>query len=432
METASSTDFVSPLRRISSGGKTKVDDAELVLVPAFCSQKERPGKRRFSGGELSKIADTNTPIPLSKRFASFGRPDFIDHGDEGQSRKGTEFQFKEELTIPVKDIIKISTPDEDDDKNKKSPKRRNFFKKTLSSKGFSRDQKTIRITTSSFGSYELLMESTNERLVLMTFLKVNLKNLTAANADDPQKGNTIGIDRMRSNGTLSDRIRRSFSERVRRSFSETIDLKKSIDEFPFALLVESNSSNVTSATTPSQLSNGSGSFDVEAFTAKRMSERLEKETLTEKLEQRMHRIVSSIDELSTSLTKCACLCFVDHTLSPGKENRSRTRRNTDSTVSSSEDTLEVDPALSTEEPDLPQPVSPPRRKTTTTTVTTTPTTGNDPATPTRAKLMLFAQLPSGLSVEADDESVEVMDSNHQQERRVPWYPQPDPLMASDI
>jgi len=79
--------------------------------------------------------------------------------------------------------------------------------------------------------------------------------------------------------------------------------------------------------------------------------------MVEKVERRMYRVVSSLDDLSSTFAKCACGCFGDSsvndtTVAIKKETvvapRNK-RRNTASTHSSSEnnnDNLEVDPALS--------------------------------------------------------------------------------------
>merc|ERR1712032_68409 len=74
-----------------------------------------------------------------------------------------------------------------------------------------------------------------------------------------------------------------------------------------------------------------------------MAERLKRESISEKVERRMHRFTSSLEELSSSLNKCTWGCFGDSTViaepstSSFDKNHSRspTRRNTDSTESSS-------------------------------------------------------------------------------------------------
>ena len=45
-----------------------------------------------------------------------------------------------------------------------------------------------------------------------------------------------------------------------------------------------------------QNTQSSKSFDVEAFTANRMAERLQSESLAEKVQRRIHRLVSSLEE----------------------------------------------------------------------------------------------------------------------------------------
>jgi len=346
-ETLTSSKFISPHRRNSSKSQTKVNDAELILTPAFHFTQQR-----CLSGELS-----NKPIPLSKRFASFGTPEFIDQEDQAQCQNswtniqrqaGSKPQFKVAMTIPVNDIIKVLTRGEDDGKKQKNARKRgtSTSKKDMFLKEECRQPPTICITISSSRSYELLMESTNEQLVLMTFLKVNStkgKVSFVAETDDEDSNG-------KRDNHISENSKNNSSDKRSGIVGESTQSAAAIEEFQF-MAVESNPSNLTLGTAQSSAER---SFDVEAFTAKRMAERLKTESLAEKLERRMHRLISSLDDLSSSFTKCACGCFGDlsvgnNTVVIEKETASRPRRNTASTVSLSDiDKLEVDPSMSTE------------------------------------------------------------------------------------
>jgi hypothetical protein len=105
-----------------------------------------------------------------------------------------------------------------------------------------RPQHQTNITTVSSGFYELTMENLNGQLVLMAFLKGHLP-----------KG----------------------------KFREC---------FPNNPLLPRSPSNLTENTQSSK------SFDVEAFTANRMAERLQSESVAEKVQRRIHRLVSSLEE----------------------------------------------------------------------------------------------------------------------------------------
>jgi len=128
-------------------------------------------------------------------------------------------------------------------------------------------------------------------------------------------------------------------------------------------VIESKPSNVTHSTAATQASQKS--FDMEAFTAKRMTERLKSESLAEKIERRLHRFLSSLEELSSSfITKCSCDFFQDSTSTVVEPSANiekqhhqykhaysiqRPRGNTASTVSSSSDTAINDNAYGNEE-----------------------------------------------------------------------------------
>lgn len=86
--------------------------------------------------------------------------------------------------------------------------------------------------------------------------------------------------------------------------------------------------------------------------------------------------------VSSTFTKCACGCFgdssVDHTVLIEKDMAPRRRKNTESTVASDIDKLEVDPAISAEED------------------------CRAPLKKTRDELLQDSKMPSGLSVEHEE------------------------------
>jgi len=367
--------FVSPHRRNASKSPTKEDDAELIFTPV-----QFHSRRRCLSGELTKVHDTNTPIPLSKRFASFGTPERIDPNDLVQEsnldmsvRSGTEPQFKEETTIPVKHIIKVLTRGESDKKPKASKKRSSSSsKKDASLKEECRQPPSICITTHS-GSYELLMESTNEQLVLLTFLKVNTTNGKVVFVTEADEEQTSANPQTESN---VDSVKPS-GESTKNDVEEPTVMK----EYQ-SMVIEPSPSNLSHG---SSQSSGQRSFDVEALTAKTMAERLETETIAEKLERRFYRLVSSLDDLSSNVTKCACGCFGDSSVNNTviEKELPRRRKNTASTVASDIEklNLEVDPAISAED-----------------------STAFDPAPmKTRNELLAESKMPSGLSVEHESE-----------------------------
>jgi len=289
-ERNSATEFASPLRRNSSKCQTKVDDAELILVPV---------RRRCLSGEL--FAATNGPIPLSKRFASFGTPGVIGQVDQAQSQcnshdlkeqVGSEPQLTEETTIPVKDIIQVVTRGEYGCKNQKNAKKRStsVSRAENSVKEECRQQPIIRITTSTSRSYELLMESSNEHLVLMTFLKANSSKgnvafVTKTDDDDQDKINEDNPQSKISKTNDSDGTNCNVGEPSQKDSND----ETRTEEYQ-SMPIESNPSNLTG------LSSGEKSFDVEALQAKTMAERLKTESFVEKLERRMHRLISSLDD----------------------------------------------------------------------------------------------------------------------------------------
>mmetsp|Transcript_6206 Transcript_6206/g.13373 ORF Transcript_6206/g.13373 Transcript_6206/m.13373 type:complete len:493 (+) Transcript_6206:228-1706(+) len=392
--------------------ETKKGDAELILTTAHWNTRDH------SYG-CSSVGDENTPIPLSKRFASFGGPDILceqqeqeqltSHpirqraysSDTHQYRTGIQQNTKRELIISVNDITKIRTHGECDGKNSKNTKR-NRSKNGFSCNKEHRRRRTISIETTSSGSYELLMESTNELLVLMTFLKVNAKKgkvafIRKTDDDDCDKTNVNTTKKNTKNSTSKEcSIGGDGSPNQDQTAKDKNDSVGEHAVLYAKRTIEPNPSNVTHDTAQTD---GDKSMDVEAFTARRMSERMERETLTEKVERRMHRLVSSLEELGDSVIKCACGCFgdsgvvLDQSISIGngsiakgpigKERSSvtfsRVRENTASTVALSEhpdSDIDTSMYLVLQDPSekLEQ----------------------------RREFLINAQLPSGLSVESED------------------------------
>jgi hypothetical protein len=97
------------------------------------------------------------------------------------------------------------------------------------------------VTTVSAGYYELTMDNLNGQLVLMAFLRANLPKTKLCDLNE-----NLGLPRSPSNMT--------------------------------------------------QTTHSTKSFDVEAFTATRMTERLQSESVAEKVQRRIHRIVTSLEE----------------------------------------------------------------------------------------------------------------------------------------
>lgn len=119
------------------------------------------------------------------------------------------------------------------------------------------DSHRANITTMSFGYFEFTLESRNGQQVLLAFLKASVPK------ERVMDGQGYGIPR-----------------------------------------------------TPSQTSASTRSFDVEAFTASRMAERLESESFSEKLRRRVVKVVSSIEEskfrLPIAIGVCSCASIVDY------------------------------------------------------------------------------------------------------------------------
>jgi hypothetical protein len=115
-----------------------------------------------------------------------------------------------------------------------------------------KEKQQIRITTIHSGFFEFNMENTNGQLILMAFLKANLSK------DKVVEGVTAGYG------------------------------------------LPQSPSNITQNTCSTNIS-----FDVEAFTASRMAERLKSESISEKVQRRIHRLVNSLEE-----SKLARVCTV--------------------------------------------------------------------------------------------------------------------------
>ncbi|VEU37570.1 unnamed protein product [Pseudo-nitzschia multistriata] len=349
------------LRRTKSSADAR-DDAELILTPLRKNNLVRRGRCQSMGNGC----DANTPILLSKRFASFGGPEgMYDETQEeariertrtedtrGQTRAPTgprgpipmRHQYSDiprqigsepkpaEVTIPISDIVEIWTHGE----GKNATTKRKTSKNESDSREEHRRRRTIGIETCSLGSFELLMESTNELLVLQTFLKINA---VQGRVDFAIRTGDDHRDMPAARG--SDRASPRCSSADPRPGDRTVGRLSDGDDLnELSATIQTNPSNLTNDTAHTD---GEKSIDVEAFVAKRMTERLKRESLTEKVERRMHRLVSSLEELSVSVTKCACSCFGDSSVVPMDQSYgvadkealvSRPRRNTASTVNS--------------------------------------------------------------------------------------------------
>mmetsp|Transcript_5562 Transcript_5562/g.13938 ORF Transcript_5562/g.13938 Transcript_5562/m.13938 type:complete len:484 (-) Transcript_5562:45-1496(-) len=429
-EAKNASEFKSPYRRKISESQTKNQDAELIIA------KSHSGGPLLNGVELSKIVEGNTPIPLSKRFASFGTPDFIGEEErtqyqrtwsDSQQQSGSmaslkdELSLKNDITIPLNDITKVITRGEDscDNKPKRRRKRSGSVAKKENPIEDSRQSPTICITTSSSGSYELVMESTNEQLVVVTFLKVNSKkgNILFATEMNDVRQNDL------NNSEVGDESKDNDPEKtiypVGESCHDPIELI-GIEGYE-SLGIETKASNLTAGTLQST---GEKSFDVEAFTAKKMNERLETESISEKLERRIVRFMASLDDLASSLTKCSCGCFGDNTvhnaLSDEKYKSSPPRKNTASTASLS-DKVEDDSDSSATY------LQPVEQKT-----ESLWSPDQESRQLGREELLTFTQMPSGLSVEFDDHYLDDETRNDGTNWRQPFLPNPAPLMASDV
>jgi hypothetical protein len=244
-ECVSRSSDVMALRRPQPG-------PELVLTPVCNALAELP--------HVCCSADfgSDNPIPLSDRFLSFGSVDHSLSNPSGRAglprsprspnaswhkvvvaaaadASGNDTTTTRRrigtVTVPVKDIMMMDT----------------------NGAGGNNDHASsavnrININTMSSGFFEITMDSTNGREVVLAFLKASIPK-----------------ERVMSGG---NNLRRSHSH----STHTTVSTK---------------------------------SFDVEAFTASRISERLKSESISEKMQRRVYRLVTSLDE-STFLGGPVC------------------------------------------------------------------------------------------------------------------------------
>jgi hypothetical protein len=112
---------------------------------------------------------------------------------------------------------------------------------TSSSRNNNNSQHHTNVTTVSAGFYELTMDNVNGQLVMMAFLRANLPKSKLCDLNE-----NLGLPRSPSNMT--------------------------------------------------QTTQSTKSFDVEAFTATRMTERLQSESVAEKVQRRIHRLLTSLEE----------------------------------------------------------------------------------------------------------------------------------------
>tara|TARA_B110001450_G_scaffold151563_1_gene141458 strand:- start:195 stop:887 length:693 start_codon:yes stop_codon:yes gene_type:complete len=214
-----------------------------------------------------------------------------------------EQQLKEKIYISLDNIVKVHVNNGDVKdatkkkvKGKKTDKRRSISTKNLEEQVYKR---TIGITT-RLGDwyYEFTMESMNEQLVLLTFLEVNSSSKNSNRLKTPkiefvplsieQGEHTADEDESGDNKQHANHGNNTNNEKNSRTFATATN---DDDDENILRQIESNPSNLTQST---QQSNKS--FDLEMFTAKRMKERLKRETITEKVERRMHRLSSSLEE----------------------------------------------------------------------------------------------------------------------------------------
>ena len=442
----------------------------------------------------SSISTNNyTPIPFSKRFDSFGsshersksfrsmdqqqqqqqqqrfsrsnspslrqRRSSCDTTIQQQSHQHHHQVLKEKIIIPVNDIAKVHIHNHDDDgKNtKKNTKRKSSSNSNTNTTTKNEEQnykRTIGITTASSGwYYEFIMESMNEQLVLITFLKVN--SLSTSSTTKVMAATTGGGGRNKPNIEFVPLLKHHNHNHnnqdgtATRSAADISNIHKYGDSSSSNNVTNNNSTNDNTATTtttttgvdgdndndnyidllnrsiesnPSNLTqttqqSNKSLFDVETFTAKRMKERLKRDTISEKVERRMHRFISSLEELSNTFNKCACGCLYDDedptstavaivksaVISSSLDKNShggRSRRNTASTVSSSDNQNNDidDDDQQHHQQQQQQPVT-----MTTTNIKYEFGSGSLKKRQDQEELMRYAQIPSGLSVESPSE-----------------------------
>mmetsp|Transcript_4320 Transcript_4320/g.4882 ORF Transcript_4320/g.4882 Transcript_4320/m.4882 type:complete len:556 (+) Transcript_4320:142-1809(+) len=443
---------------------------ELILTRIYYKHR-----KILSSGSSSNISDMNKggldirktdtnkkPIPLSKKFASFGSSEprsksfglsdnimdqsqhthfSISNGRSSLRQRGNgcdiqrqQQQSKEKIIISLDNIAKVHVNSDNDDRDGKNKRKsRNNGNTVTKNNEEQNHERTIGITTASSGwYYEFTMESMNEHLVLLTFLKINSSSTASLIGKTPKiefvplKKKKQTADDQNDNENNGDNNGKNAS--ITHNSNGKTTTTNNLDDFVRS--IELNASNLTQTT---QQSNKS--FDVETFTAKRMTERLKRESLSEKVERRMHRLVSSLGELSSTFTKCACGCFGDSifttSLAPSSfdKNHSRSchcRNTTNSTVSLSDDDEHNNNNIT---------ANPPSRNSNNDNDTTTKYKFDDKNSnavtvpvvvgggggggsnssssfmkKNREELMRYAQLPSGLSVESPDDYGEYSDS----------------------
>jgi len=364
---------------------------ELILTHVYYKNMKTPyscsspniTEMNEGGLDMHNTDASNKPIPLSKRFESFGSSGqrsksfglidnimdqsrhqhfSISNGRSSSRQRGIscdvqpqqQQQSKEKIVISLDDIAKVhvNTNDNDNDdrdgkKNNKKNKRksRNGSNTFTKNNGEQNHKRTIGITTTSSGwYYEFTMESMNEHLVLLTFLRINSSSKASLRGKTP-KIEFVSLKKKKQtaadgqNYNENDRSNNNKDAIITHNTNDNNNNNNTNGVDDFVRSIKLNSSNLTQTSHQSNKS-----FDVETFTAKRMTERLKRESLSEKVERRMHRFVSSLEELSSSFTKCGCGCFGDSiittapaTSSFDKNHSCPCRNTTTSTVSLSDD-----------------------------------------------------------------------------------------------
>ena len=281
---------------------------ELVLTPLYYKD---PPKNTFScsSPNIPNVKRGSTPLRRgSQRFGStrrlsIGNSPLRERASSHEYQIQQEQQLKEKIYISLDNIVKVHVNNGDVKdatkkkvKGKKTDKRRSISTKNLEEQVYKR---TIGITT-RLGDwyYEFTMESMNEQLVLLTFLEVNSSSKNSNRLKTPkiefvplsieQGEHTADEDKSGDNKQHANHGNNTNNEKNSRTFATATN---DDDDENILRQIESNPSNLTQST---QQSNKS--FDLEMFTAKRMKERLKRETITEKVERRMHRLSSSLEE----------------------------------------------------------------------------------------------------------------------------------------
>lgn len=287
--------------------------------------------RRKSSPSPLKGSQRCTPYGLNDRL-SFGTSPLRERCNRNGpiTRQRQRRQFTEKVVIPLSDIAVVHVNNE----NGKSPKmiqnnskifRKNSRRSSVAQNLEDQNNKRkIGITTTASNSngpgwyYEFTMESMNEQLVLLTFLEVNSSSKTSAKWKTPKiefvplSAVTDHRQQQQQSALRDDRDEEHSHSHTAATSAVNAKSKgdnSSSNAHEDALrTIETNPSNLTQST---QQSNKS--FDLEIFTAKRMKERLNRESITEKVERRMHRLTWSLEQLTNSLSKCTWGCIGDST-----------------------------------------------------------------------------------------------------------------------